>query len=1008
MSAWNPQANEIFLNALEIAAPTSRADYIEQACGDDAELRRHVDSLLAAGQKAGNFLEYLPSAVAFDATLNQPPAEKPGTQFGPYKLLQQIGEGGMGTVYMAEQEQPVRRKVALKVIKPGMDSGQVIARFEAEQTTLALMDHVNIARVLDAGTTEQGRLYFVMELVNGVSITKYCDDNHLTPRERLELFVPVCQAIQHAHQKGIIHRDIKPSNVMVMLYDGRPVPKVIDFGVAKATEQKLTGRTLFTQYGTMVGTMEYMSPEQAELSALGVDTRSDIYSLGVLLYELLTGSTPLSHKRIREATIGEVIRMIKEEEPPKPSTRLSEAGEVLASIYVQRQTEPAKLSKLMRGELDWIVMKTLEKDRNRRYETASGLASDVRRYLDDESVQACPPSAWYGFRKFARRNRLTFAATALVAACLMIAVVMLAVSNALIRAEQARTGQERSIAVQSQRTAEERAEQLRQGVLDLQASHRLLERGRICLSEQCWDDAHAAFTRSIELRPEYAGPWEARGDLYLRLGLFDLATHDLNRAYGLQESAESSRWMYLAILRLNEGDAEGYRAVSARMREQFGGTTSMLAALDTARIAILLPDSDADPRDSVEVLQSLISQDPNNAFCRFVLGLAYYRAGLFEQAIAEMQQTLTLAPDWNARRIAYPTLAMSWHRLGRDTEARRALSEAALTIDEWTGQICAGNNGNWAVNQGVCHWPIYWWDWMQCCLLYREAKLLIDHFPPPADPRIYVLQARGLAALRRTTMAVVAYDAAVAQLPDDPQIEFESRRARGYLNGYRDWPQAAREFAAARRLMPDQTGIWNFEAVSQLAAGNREAYRQLCSQMLERFAATADPSMAQNVVFACVLESDAVSNPSQLIPLGRVADRLHHGNSRVLGAAYYRAGKYEEAVRQLEASVHLVTPRSWEWCFLAMAHHHLGHTAEANRCLQSAARWIANADRTPPPDVRNGPLEWGGFTERFEFPLLYAEAAALIGSSQSNAAPPITQNQTSDFRFHHRQLTSEN
>ena len=252
----------------------------------------------------------------------------------------------------------MQRKVALKVIKPGMDSRQVIARFEAERQALAMMDHVNIARVLDAGTTEAGRPYFVMELVHGVPITKYCDDNHLTPRERLELFVPVCQAIQHAHQKGIIHRDIKPSNVMVTLYDGKPVPKVIDFGVAKATEQKLTERTLFTQYGTMVGTLEYMSPEQAEMSALGVDTRSDIYSLGVLLYELLTGSTPLTHKRMKEAAYAEILRMIKEEEPPKPSTRLSDSGEALASISAQRHTEPAKLTKLVRGELDWIVMKT--------------------------------------------------------------------------------------------------------------------------------------------------------------------------------------------------------------------------------------------------------------------------------------------------------------------------------------------------------------------------------------------------------------------------------------------------------------------------------------------------------------------------------------------------------------------------------------------------------------------------------------------------------------------------
>ncbi|HTG49258.1 MAG TPA: serine/threonine-protein kinase, partial [Gemmatimonadales bacterium] len=331
-----------------------------------------------------------------------------------YKLLQRIGEGGGGVVYVAEQVEPVRRRVALKVIKPGMDTKSVVARFEAERQALALMDHVNIARVLDAGATEAGLPYFVMELVHGVPITRYCDDNHLPPRERLELFVPVCQAIQHAHQKGIIHRDIKPSNVMVTLYDGNPVPKVIDFGVAKATDQRLTERTLFTQYGTMVGTLEYMSPEQAEMNDLGVDTRSDIYSLGVLLYELLTGSTPLTHKRLKEAAHGEILRMIKEEEPPRPSTRLSGSGEALASISANRHTEPAKLSKLMRGELDWIVMKTLDKDRNRRYGTANGFAADVQRYLAGEAVQAVPRSAGYRMRKFARRNKAGLGVVGLV------------------------------------------------------------------------------------------------------------------------------------------------------------------------------------------------------------------------------------------------------------------------------------------------------------------------------------------------------------------------------------------------------------------------------------------------------------------------------------------------------------------------------------------------------------------------------------------------------------------
>jgi eukaryotic-like serine/threonine-protein kinase len=415
---------EIFTAALEIAGASERSQYLDAACSDDPPLRQRVEALLAEHQKDDSFLLDSPPP-GLSATVGRSLlSESPGTQIGPYKLLQQIGEGGMGVVWMAEQTQPVQRKVALKVIKPGMDSRQVIARFEAERQALALMDHVNIARVLDAGATESGLPYFVMELVHGVPITKYCDDNHLTPRERLELFVPVCQAIQHAHQKGIIHRDIKPSNVMVTLYDGKPVSKVIDFGVAKATEQQLTERTLFTQYGTMVGTLEYMSPEQAEMSALGVDTRSDIFSLGVLLYELLTGSTPLTHKRLKEAAYAEVLRLIKEEEPPKPSTRLTESGEALASISAQRHMEPAKLTKLVRGELDWIVMKTLDKDRNRRYETANGLAQDLQHYLADEPVLACPPSQAYRLRKFARKNRKLLATLGAFAVLLIAAAAL--------------------------------------------------------------------------------------------------------------------------------------------------------------------------------------------------------------------------------------------------------------------------------------------------------------------------------------------------------------------------------------------------------------------------------------------------------------------------------------------------------------------------------------------------------------------------------------------------------
>jgi serine/threonine protein kinase/tetratricopeptide (TPR) repeat protein len=351
---------------------------------------------------------------ARQGTVDEPIREGPGSLIGPYKLLEQLGEGGFGVVFLAEQTGPVRRKVALKVLKPGMDTRQVIARFEAERQALAIMDHPNIAKVFDGGATVSGRPYFVMELVRGVPITDFCDQNRLTPRERLELFLHVCQAVQHAHQKGIIHRDLKPSNVLVSRHDTTPVVKVIDFGVAKALGQELTDKTLFTGLAQMIGTPLYMSPEQAGMSDLDVDTRSDIYSLGVLLYELLTGRTPFDRERFKGVGYDELRRIIREEEPPKPSTRLSELKDSLPSISAQRHTEPAKLTKLVRGELDWIVMKALEKDRNRRYETANGFAQDVHRYLADEAVLACPPSVGYRLRKFTRRNKGGLAVAALV------------------------------------------------------------------------------------------------------------------------------------------------------------------------------------------------------------------------------------------------------------------------------------------------------------------------------------------------------------------------------------------------------------------------------------------------------------------------------------------------------------------------------------------------------------------------------------------------------------------
>ncbi len=412
----------IFTMAIEKKTPAERDAFLDQACAGNEELRGSVGLLLKAYEKAGAFLEDAPSVIA--ATIDQPAAEQAGAMIGPYKLIKEIGEGGMGSVFMALQKEPLRRKVALKVIKPGMDTREVIARFEAERQALALMDHPNIARVLDAGATDWGRSYFVMELVQGVSITEYCDQNRLNSGQRLNLFVTVCQAVQHAHQKGVIHRDIKPGNVMITLHDAQPVVKVIDFGIAKAIHQKLTEKTLFTNCAQMMGSPQYMSPEQAAMSGLDVDTRTDVYSLGVLLYELLTGTTPVDKHRAHEAAYDDVRRMICEEEPTKPSAKVSTLGKTAATVFEDRRTDPKRLSALIRGDLDWIVMKALEKDRTRRYETAHGFASDVRRYLNNEPVGACPPSASYRLTKFVRRNKAALSGVAAVTVALVMGMAI--------------------------------------------------------------------------------------------------------------------------------------------------------------------------------------------------------------------------------------------------------------------------------------------------------------------------------------------------------------------------------------------------------------------------------------------------------------------------------------------------------------------------------------------------------------------------------------------------------
>jgi serine/threonine protein kinase/tetratricopeptide (TPR) repeat protein len=609
--------------------------------------------------------------------VKNPRSEGPGARIGPYKLLQQIGEGGFGIVYMAEQDKPVHRRVAFKIIKPGMDSAQVIARFEAERQALAMMDHQSIARVYDAGTTESGRPFFVMELVHGVPVTKYCDDNHLSVRERLELMVPVCKAVQHAHQKGIVHRDLKPSNVLVCLYDGQPVPKIIDFGVAKAVEQRLTERTMFTQFGQIVGTFEYMSPEQAEMSQLGVDTRSDIYSLGVMLYELLTGSTPLARQRLRAAGLNEMLKMIKEEEPPKPSTRLSSSKEV-ARIAAARRTEPLKLSRLLRGELDWVVMKSLEKDRTRRYDTANGLARDIERYLHDEPVEAGPPGAGYRLRKLARKHRTTLTVTGLIAVLLVLAgavsawqAVRATLAEHRALAERDRAEQEKDRAEASFAMARVTVDRFFTQVAD---SPKLKAQGMEKFRKELLQNAKEFYEQFTRERLDATGVRRDLGLAHYRLAKIHEALGDYAAAQISSEKAIS----ILDDLARSQVEAPEYQRDLAFSHFELGAVYFDTGRFDKAESAY---------QQAVAIQEKLVSAHPDESEYRRALattknglGLLRYRAGQLEKSQTSLEQALAIWSQLAGSNTHVPEdaygLASVQQRLGT-TYTSRGRSEQA-------------------------------------------------------------------------------------------------------------------------------------------------------------------------------------------------------------------------------------------------------------------------------------------------------------------------------------------
>ena len=589
----NEPFESILLEAALKLPVDQRRSYLDGACAGDIELRRRVQLLLATSERVGEFLKS--PAIPTDGRAIAPsvlPTEKPGDQIGRYKLLEKIGEGGCGVVYVADQSEPVRRRVALKVIKLGMDTKQVIARFEAERQALALMDHPNIARDLDAGATETGRPYFVMELVRGIKITEFCNENKLPTEERLKLFGQVCQAVQHAHQKGVIHRDIKPSNILVTINDDVAVPKVIDFGVAKATQGRLTDQTVYTAFEQFIGTPAYMSPEQAQMTSLDIDTRSDIYSLGVLLYELLTGKTPFDTEELLAAGLDEMRRTIREKEPVRPSTYVSTMLDAeLTTTARCRRTEAPKLIHLLRGDLDWIVMKALEKDRTRRYETANGLAADVQRYLGNEPVVARPPSGLYRFQKLVRRNRLAFAAVYSVATVLVLGIA--ASTWQAVRASRAESSATRAWQQAEAISGFLRDDLLRQATPDESAPEEVRKSMAEILKRAARKlDQNADIAQQPELEATLRLDI---GNTYFKLGIFDEAERHIRQAVALRKASaslgprhkqtlaaqETLAWLLVGGLRSADGEQVSFETWQARMQVLGPEDRDTLDSMDT-------------------------------------------------------------------------------------------------------------------------------------------------------------------------------------------------------------------------------------------------------------------------------------------------------------------------------------------------------------------------------------------------------------------------------------------
>ncbi|MEW4562762.1 protein kinase [Bremerella sp. JC770] len=745
----------IFLDAVEIESTADRDQFLQESCGADKVLLASVQGLIRSHFQTESVVDRV-DPLRLVETLegvvgrrSLPSSYSPNSVIGPYQLRQQIGEGGFGLVFVANQHEPIRRRVALKIIKPGMDSPEVIARFEAERQALAMMDHANIARVYDAGITELGHPFFVMELVEGQPLIEFSDRCQLTTKDRLELFVSICQAVQYAHQKGIIHRDLKPSNILVSLDNAKPVAKVIDFGVAKAIGHSLTDKTIYTRFSTMIGTPSYMSPEQAEMSNLDVDTRTDVYSLGILLYELLTGSTPLSEDRASKVGFDDLRRIIREEEVERPSQRLSTLSDKAANtVSLNRRLDPAQLKSSVSGDLDWIVMKAIDKDRTRRYSTAAALAEDITCFLKSEPVKARPPSAYYRFSKFVRRH-----AGVVVTASLVAVAVLIGFATSVWQARVATTALHDARIAESDATSAK--EELQLFTERLKKANLFLTSGYAHVDAGNWAEGLASYSQATAIQPRYYPVWIHRGTLFAKLGLWEQAAADYERTLELGSPFEDIEYLGVPQLFLHTSREEAYHQLCeqlTRFGEIEGGAVSRALLADdhlsrevAKRIAVANEQYLVDDLRPNGMSSRKTSSHMPRAVRAYITGLAYFRAGEWEQAVTWLKQDKTVeGKPWAASGSAYPLIAMGYYEMGKTEDAQVMLDASKTKLNLWLEGSLASSEVSL---------PIPWYDWLEFLAHYEQAQRLIAGEVDPPHPLIEQHRLRARSAILPTDRA---------------------------------------------------------------------------------------------------------------------------------------------------------------------------------------------------------------------------------------------------------------